>query len=214
VLTVLLSAVLYASWESHQFNEAKKLREYQSTTFVEIPRTEPTGAEGAMSLADAEAFATSYTPIPDDTGSYVDASRELAHAFGAEIRWSPDLSSQACSPPEGSVQGFVAAICPLQPYIIEFNRDSFAMPMHLYSVELIDTVKHELSHHAIVMRCGYKWEPGDAGTSAEAITNSYAVLFMGADRAGLTAGLAPSDPYATSTNTDAAATRIHDGDCS
>ena len=82
-------------------------------------------------------------------------------------------------------------------------------------------VRHELSHHAIHMRCG-TIEPEavmqNGVNRTEGVTNSYAVKYMGANRALIQQSI----DYAASTGhkqyrmdafTDRAAERIHSGQC-
>lgn len=77
---------------------------------------------------------------------------------------------------------------------------------------LVDYTKHELAHRSIMIVCGTT-EPEIAANRTEAVTNSYAVQFLGASReriAGSQQGLAA---YAMDAQSDQIAQSIHNGTC-
>lgn len=128
------------------------------------------------------------------------------------MRWdSAEDSTTACAPSDLEAPTVpLAFFCALEPYVIYLNADSPWMPAYLYEPDLIDTVKHELAHHAILLRCGdlEVWDVPDEG-----LTNSYAVQFLGADKGRLTDGLPSDSEYVVTEATDAYAQRVHEGDC-
>lgn len=73
--------------------------------------------------------------------------------------------------------------CPATPNVIYGNR---SMPDWNMTYATAAGVRHELSHHAIHMRCG-TIEPEavmqNGVNRTEGVTNSYAVKYMGANRA-------------------------------
>ena len=108
--------------------------------------------------------------------------------------------------------------CPATPNVIYGNR---SMPDWNMTYATAAGVRHELSHHAIHMRCG-TIEPEavmqNGVNRTEGVTNSYAVKYMGANRALIQQSI----DYAASTGhkqyrmdafTDRAAERIHSGQC-
>ncbi len=108
--------------------------------------------------------------------------------------------------------------CPATPNVIYGNR---SMPDWNMTYAPAAGVRHELSHHAIHMRCG-TIEPEavmqNGVNRTEGVTNSYAVKYMGANRALIQQSI----DYAASTGhkqyrmdafTDRAAERIHSGQC-
>jgi hypothetical protein len=105
-----------------------------------------------------------------------------------------------------------AWFCGYEPYVIHLNRESGIMPYHLYEAGFVDTVKHELGHHIIFQRCGTT-EVDGPGIEEEGITNSYAVMYLEADREEAARNVVGFPQYATSVDTDAAAARIHAGSC-
>lgn len=77
---------------------------------------------------------------------------------------------------------------------------------------LVDMVKHELSHRSIMISCGTT-QPTIAADRTEAVTNSYSVLFFGADRDRITNQQQGVAEYAMDASSDQLATAIHDGNC-
>jgi hypothetical protein len=106
----------------------------------------------------------------------------------------------------------LAWYCGGEPYLIRLNTSGVAMPEMLYELEFIDHVKHELAHLIIDRRwCSPLPIPDSAET--EGITNSYAVLFLGADRDVLIDRTSAFPGYTMTPDTDAAATMIHSDTC-
>lgn len=77
---------------------------------------------------------------------------------------------------------------------------------------LVDMVKHELSHRSIMISCGTT-QPTIAADRTEAVTNSYSVLFFGADRNRIADQQQGVAEYAMDAHSDQLATAIHDGNC-
>lgn len=172
-----------------------------------------TGPDGPT-LEDAEAFARSFEPERDENRSYVSAAATLADAFGSTLVWYDPREPRPCSRLDDSDRVDVTAwYCTLTPHLITLNTDSYHYPEHLYDVELVDTVAHELAHKIIDERCG-DTEPDVAYGIAEGVTNSYAVLYLGASRDRLQPPSGYESAYTMTDATDHAATSIHSGICS
>ena len=189
--------------------------ESSQRTFVDIPVVEPAGAAGALPLEGAEAFAASYKPHPDAQGSYVTSAQEVTRAFGAEIIWAdfgaPNPNSKCISGGE-TPASVLAWYCSAEPYLIRLNRGAYDMPGITYTPVVVDAVKHELAHLVIRQRCG-RSKPSAGTVELEGVTNSYAVLYLGADRKALSDLSSTFPEYASSTRTDEVATWIHSGVC-
>jgi hypothetical protein len=185
------------------------------TTFVDIPVVEPAGAAGALPLESAEAFAAAYEPRRDAQGSYVTSAQEITRAFGAEIVWAdfgaPDPNTKCISGGENPAS-VLAWFCNSEPYLIRLNRVAYNMPGITYTPVLVDAVKHELAHLIIRQRCG-RSRPNANTVELEGVTNSYAVLYLGADRKALGDLSSTFPEYASSTRTDEVATWLHSGVC-
>ena len=184
-------------------------------TFVNIPVVEPAGKAGALPLDSAEAFAASYQAHRDAQGSYVASAQEITRAFGAEIIWAdfgtPDPTTKCISSGE-TPASVLAWFCGAEPYLIRLNRVGYDMPGVTYTPVFVDAVKHELAHLVIQQRCG-RSKPSAGTVELEGVTNSYAVLYLGADRKALGDLSSTFPEYASSTRTDEVATWIHSGVC-
>ena len=73
-------------------------------------------------------------------------------------------------------------------------------------------VKHELAHRSILLTCG-TIDPSIVGGRTEAVTNSYAYAYYGADRARTERNQQGLTAYAADPESDAIAAKIHDGLC-
>lgn len=191
----------------------------QTTTsyseYVEIPVVEPAGAPGAMPLESAEEFVSTYKASRDAKGSYVESGQDIARAFGAELVWSdwdnPERTSPCRHDPHDSTEA-LAWFCTAEPFLIHLNRTATTMPRALYFPDFMDTVRHELAHLDIEQRCE-AWRPARGTVELEAVTSSYAVLYLGADRKALGAATSGYAEYEMTKETDSAATWIHAGVC-
>ena len=184
-------------------------------TFVDIPVVEPAGSAGAMPLESAEEFAAAYEPHRGAEGSYVASAQEITRAFGAEIVWAeygaPDPTTR-CKTSAATPESVLAWHCGAEPYLIRLNRIAYDMPGVIYTPVFVDAVKHELAHLVIDERCGAS-KPNAGTVELEGVTNSYAVLYLGADRKALAELSSTFPEYALSSRTDEVATWIHEGVC-
>jgi len=165
---------------------------------------ESDGTFPTVDLDAALSFITSYNAQPDASGSYVPAAQTLLDQFGMYVTWADGTNDSSCSSGD-SATAALAYYCFLDPSLIFFNSQL----IDVNDPDLMNTVRHELSHHAIYLTCGVT-SPPVAGALPEGVTSSYAVLFMGADD---TLDDGRSADYQMSAATDAAATAIHAGDC-
>jgi len=183
--------------------------------FVEIPVVEPAGAAGAMPLESAEEFVSTYKAHRDGKGSFVESGQDVARAFGAELVWSdwdnPEPTSHCRHDPHDSTAA-LAWFCAAEPFLIHLNRTAVTMPQALYHPDFMNTVRHELAHLDIEQRCG-AWTPASGTVGIEAVTSSYAVLYLGADHKALGAATSGYPEYEMTTETDTIATWIHAGVC-
>ena len=212
LVSFTLTATVLLTWQLMVSLDQRATREHRATTFVELPIIEPGGEFMAVPLDKAEEYASSFKGRRDSQGSYLESAQDIAAAFGVVILWDGETKATTrCIAEDPDARAtHVAFFCSLEPYIVYLNADSPAMPSHLYEPGFVDTVKHELAHHAIWLRCGDsdEWE-----VPKEGLTNSYAVQYLGADRDDLNSRSSVDDAYRMTADTDAAATRVHDGTC-
>lgn len=142
---------------------------------------------------------------PGADGTYWDAGQAIADLVGAEL--TTDLSLNACF---GLDRG-AAYFCSMEPNWGQIFIDT-AME-YVDQPRFVQTVKHEIAHKLMHTQCQGSWNSPYNGAAwtveyGEGATNSYAVLFLGADREELSS----RGEYAMSERTDAKAQAIHDGD--
>ena len=194
-----------------QSQRERTYSDYERTTFVEIVPGIPSGSLRGASLAESEELARTFSARSDSNGSFVASGLELAWLFGVNVTWSTSVHDSRCaiSNPGGTT---VAWYCGGGEPTIVLNREANVMPMYLYNPEFIDAIKHELAHHSITQRCGTS-KPAAAGALPEGVTNSYAILTLGADRGRLAEMSQGSPDYQFDATTDAAAREISLGSC-
>lgn len=164
--------------------------------------TPPPPVVAAEDYDDPEEFAQDYVAYPDESGSYLPATEELAAAFGVSI----DYARPYCT---GVTAANPAYVCQDRPDVVYLNPDYAGYDTMIDEFWFDDTIRHEIAHTRIIEICG-RLDPGVAGSRFEAVTNSYAVLFLGAaiDEIPQEGG------YAMDDSTDGAARSIHEGTCS
>jgi hypothetical protein len=163
--------------------------------------------------ADAELFASTFDAQIGADGTYRDAIDQLTNAFGMFASYDYQRIYDLC--PVETVIGDVntaAAYCQLDPLLVYINQDQQEYARGMTDGSMVDVVKHELSHARIFELCG-TMAPPVAGANYEGVTNSYAALFLGADRDVLYTGGQEFPQYQMSADTDNAAQLIHDGNC-
>lgn len=162
--------------------------------------------------ADNE-WATDFVGYFGEDGTYRDAMTELAARFDSTIDWDFENIYDYCKLQEQEDEEAytTAAVCPSNPGVIYVNRDAPFFDEFMVSRDALDTIRHEISHQQIGMICGFQRPPIALDEGVEAVTSSYAILFLGADRK--THELSAPDDYSTSGATDRAAQKINEGTC-
>ncbi|MFJ3959257.1 hypothetical protein [Arthrobacter sp. NPDC090010] len=163
--------------------------------------------------ARLEALARGWVAEPDAEGSYIPSATALVQTFGLSVEWDFQKLSAQC-PSKGPVPADVVAVfCTATPLVIYANRDTAAAGQVFYSPVIVSVLKHELSHYLITQVCGTP-DPTAAGKDFEAITNSYAVQFLGAGYEDLQQSAdGPHPEYRMTDRTDSLARKIHGGGC-
>ena len=139
-------------------------------------------------LHNAEAAAAAIA-VPErngdlDPAGWYTLATNVASTMGVQIEQTMEFN---CGGQSGeNPSGFVAA------YYCQMPDRSQRNVVHILTTHpdwtqtarspwLVDMVKHELSHRSIMISCGTT-QPTIAADRTEAVTNSYSVLFFGADR--------------------------------
>ena len=170
-------------------------------------------------LHNAEAAAAAIA-VPErngdlDPAGWYTLATNVASTMGVQIEQTMEFN---CGGQSGeNPNGFVAAYYCQMPdrtqrdvvHILTTHPD---WTQTARSPWLVDMVKHELSHRSIMISCGTT-QPTIAADRTEAVTNSYSVLFFGADRDRITNQQQGVAEYAMDASSDQLATAIHDGNC-
>ena len=150
----------------------------------------------------------------DPAGWYTLATN-VASTMGVQIEQTMEFN---CGGQSGeNPNGFVAAYyCQMpdrtQRDVVHILTTHPGWTQTARSPWLVDMVKHELSHRSIMVSCGTT-QPTIAADRTEAVTNSYSVLFFGADRNRIADQQQGVAEYAMDAHSDQLATAIHDGNC-
>lgn len=164
--------------------------------------------------ARLEALARDFVPAADADGSYIPSAEALVRSFGLSVNWDFAQLKKSCPDSKEPDQYVVASFCTGAPRVIYGNRATAAADHVFYSPVVVSVMKHELSHYRITQICGTP-QPARAGDSVEAVTNSYAVLFLGASYDDLQPFEgSPHPEYRMTPQSDAIAKKLHAGSCS
>ncbi len=164
--------------------------------------------------ARLEALAQAFVPASDADGSYIPSAEALVRSFGLSVNWDFAQLKKSCPTSKEPDQYVVASFCTGAPRVIYGNRATAAADHVFYSPVVVSVMKHELSHYRITQICGTP-QPARAGGSVEAVTNSYAVLFLGASYDDLQPFEgSPHPEYRMTPQSDAIAKKLHAGSCS
>lgn len=167
----------------------------------------------ATQQENPEEFAETFEPAIGEDGTYRDSAQELAEAFGLYVTYDFESIYEGCTMhPDQDTTQVIAAYCIATPELIYVNNEFALYPDYLEDLDFIETIRHEIAHHQIGEICGAV-APSIAGDLVEGVTNSYAVLYLGADRDLLELHAPPE--YLTSDETDEIAQAIaEEGRCS
>ena len=176
---------------------------------------EPPPVPAVDAPSEAYEFARAQEDWLGDDGTYIAAGEELAAAFGITVSYSFAEFGQAC-PSGRSYSDWAGAFCGNSPdviYIPADVADSQFYPEYFTNHTYLDVVRHEIAHALIYDHCD-TFSPQIAGERYEGVTNSYAVLYLGADRDELFTGVGESGwDYSMDSETDAIAESIANGTC-
>ena len=139
---------------------------------------------------------------------WIGAAKEAARLAGMEIDWNIYNADKVCTPQDYT---YVQALyCPMTPNLIYANSNQ----SHWDTAYALATIKHEIAHHAIHMRCGTSSPPvvrSGRTNRTEAVTSSYAIMFLGADSEQL--NMVRGDQYRFDDESNAMAAKIHNNQC-
>lgn len=160
---------------------------------------------------DIEAKVRATPNDPDSNGDYTSAAEAVVRSAGMQLNWGLSDARRYCRLGSGARNSVVAGYCEQTPHIVYVNTKLYEDIQ--YDPYLVHAMRHEIAHHVIDLRCGTA-EPRIASTSYEAVTSSYAVLYLGASRRVLSeTDSTGANSYRMTVRTDEIARRIHAGQC-
>lgn len=174
----------------------------------------------AVSNLHSEEASAAAIAVPErngdlDPAGWYTLATNVASTMGVQIEQTMEFN---CGGQSGeNPNGFVAAYyCQMpdrtQRDVVHILTTHPGWTQTARSPWLVDMVKHELSHRSIMVSCGTT-QPTIAADRTEAVTNSYSVLFFGADRNRIADQQQGVAEYAMDAHSDQLATAIHDGNC-
>jgi hypothetical protein len=158
----------------------------------------------------AENLARSYNAQIGDDGTYRQASEDIAAIFGITIDYNFQNLYQYCSGTNLAEEETFAAFCPTVKNKIFVNSAINGFSYAARTMYYPSAIRHEMAHFIIGEICAGQGGimPAIAGHAIEAVTSSFAVLFLGADRNQLNS--VDNAEYQMTTNSDLIAIAIHD----
>lgn len=167
---------------------------------------------------DPYAVAQDIQPDPNDPSAYVEQGDAVASAFGMRVNHSDADLSNYCSRKSLDAKIVpVATFCSAKPEIVWVPANKGGpYPDYYEDPRYVDTIKHEIAHAIIFQKCGTTAPPiTGAYGRYEAVTNSFAVRYLGADYDRLNNNSdAGAKYYTMNSESDAAADKIAEGVCS
>lgn len=160
---------------------------------------------------DMEKTIREYEPTTDSAGTYRPAIRKLAEIADTQLKWSLNNLPQACqnSTLDLNTTTNVAVYCNVDGDTIYINESRPDYSQLIKDKKYVDFMKHEIAHKLIVDTC-QTTNPDIANGRYEAVTNSYAIKYLGASAENLNNEYIN---YNTDEETDAIAEAIHNNQC-
>lgn len=160
---------------------------------------------------EMEAQVAAFNPSLDSNGTYMQSATDIAGIMGLKVNYDFNKVTEYCNADGVDLTWAIMVYCPVTPNQVYVNTNHANYQYEVHDKAFISDVRHEMGHHAIDSRCGTS-QPPIAGDKTEAVTSSYAVLFLGANRDDLS-NANDLDEYKMTTDTDNIAKQIHDGKC-
>lgn len=177
--------------------------EFNGTSSVNTPKV----------TDDIESKVAAFTPYTDENGTYLQAAADIAAIMGLRLNYDFDSVKNYCDVSNTNLTEAMAVYCSKTPNQIYVNTNHQAYSSEVKSTSFISDIRHEMAHHAIDSRCG-STQPSIVAdkNKVEAVTSSYAVMFLGASRDDLS-NANDLDAYRMTSDTDNEANLIHANSC-
>lgn len=164
--------------------------------------------------AAAYEFVRAYQPALGADGTYRAAGAEIAKAFGLGMRTTMAELLNYC-PTAGRLVGAAGVYCSGSPNYVYMPEDmpGSNYPDFVTNPDYLHVVRHEMAHALIAQKCGTT-SPPIAGDRYEGVTNSFAVIYLGADYLRMSEGSHWGLDYTMTEETAEMAKQIMGGRCS
>ncbi|MDO5676791.1 MAG: hypothetical protein Q4G35_04700 [Propionibacteriaceae bacterium] len=205
---------LGVSWAITGTDNVRRVYDGRNPALDQPPPPPPEPEPTVEADASGYEFVRAQQPWLDDAGTYTKAGEELAAAFGIRVSYSFEEMVKHC-PSSKNYADWAGAFCGNTPSTIYIPLDIAShsyYPGFLADHTYLDVVRHEIAHSLIFDTCG-TFAPAIAGDLYEGMTNSYAVLYLGANRDELFVGEMNGYKYAMTDQTDSLAQAVHAGNC-
>lgn len=149
-----------------------------------------------------------------DTAGWLNTAQSVASTLGTQVKQTSVYGCPGADNGGNDNDLVIGFFCGSQSGRNEVNMliTHPEWPMVESSPLLVDYTKHELAHRSIMIACGTT-EPAIAANRTEAVTNSYAVQFLGASRERIADSQQGLAAYAMDAQSDQIAQSIHSGTC-
>lgn len=177
--------------------------EFNGTSSVNTPKV----------TDDIESKVAAFTPYTDENGTYLQAAADIAAIMGLRLNYDFDSVKNYCDVSNTNLTEAMAVYCSKTPNQIYVNTNHQSYSSEVKSTRFISDIRHEMAHHAIDSKCG-STQPSIVTdkNKIEAVTSSYAVMFLGASRDDLS-NANDLDTYRMTSDTDNEANLIHANSC-
>lgn len=207
----LAEDVYLKTGRAHVWNDVSDMFDDVSSITESYEKTLDALGVTVSQLHDNEAKTVSISTT--DGGQAMATAEEVARVMGVQIVYTASSTCDGQSGENSSTAGFYCYGYSDSRDKIFINAGRQDWPSLRIDPWFVDVVKHELSHRSIMITCGIT-NPEIAGDRMEAVTNSYAYLYYGANRELTEKHQVGFDNYRADAITDSIAKQIHDeGKC-
>ena len=147
---------------------------------------------------------------PGQDGTYMQSGEQMLSIAGLHADYDFQSIGNYC-PSMTADQYTFAAYCEKKTDTVFVNTGHEAYPYVVRSPQYLDELRHEIAHYLVYSRCDTAAPP--LHTETEGMANSYAVMYLGANRDTLNSTGASFPAYAMNEQTDQAAASAHVGTC-
>ena len=143
-------------------------------------------------------------------GTYMQSGEQMLSIAGLHADYDFQSIGNYC-PSMTADQYTFAAYCEKKTDTVFVNTGHEAYPYIVRSPQYLDELRHEIAHYLVYSRCDTA--APTLHTETEGMANSYAVMYLGANRDTLNSTGASFPAYAMNEQTDQAAASAHAGTC-